>query len=377
MNIAFYAPLKPPDHPQPSGDRRMARLLMAALEVAGHRPVLASRLRSWDGSGNHQRQQRLQRIGERWAQRLLRRYRSLPETDRPQAWFTYHLYHKAPDWLGSKISQALQIPYLVVEASFAPKQAKGPWALGHTAAAAAIVQADALINLNPNDAPCLQTLLPDSDRLIHLRPFLDTCDYHRKPELDRALLAANYGLDTSVPWLLTVAMMRPGDKLASYQLLAQALKALHQTSWQLILIGDGSAREQVRSVYADLPQKRLCFLGQRSQKEILSWLQACDLFVWPAINEAYGMALLEAQAAGLPVIAGISGGVAEIVQHGKTGLLVPTHNVPAFSQAIATLLADPEKRTHMGMAASHKARTAHDISSAAAQLDQLLQVIRI
>ncbi len=373
MNIAFYAPLKPPDHPQPSGDRRMARLLFAALEAAGHRPMLASRLRSWDGTGDHHRQQRLKHLGERWVQRLLRRYRKLSETERPQAWLTYHLYHKAPDWLGPSISRALQIPYLVAEASFAPKQAHGAWALGHAAVAAAIVQADALINLNPDDAPCLQALLPNSDRLVHLPPFLDIRDYRTTPDDNRASLAARHHLDSTVPWLLTVAMMRPGDKLASYRLLAQALMALNKSPWQLILIGDGAARAQVQLAYADLPQDRLCFLGQRSQTEIRSWLSACDLFLWPAINEAYGMALLEAQAAGLPVIAGTSDGVAEIVQHNKTGLLVPTHDVLAFTEAIVTLLADLQKRAGMGMAARHKAQNIHDISSAAVRLHQILQ----
>ena len=52
MEIAFYAPLKAPDHPVPSGDRRMAGLLMAALRAAGHDVMLASRLRSYEGQGD-------------------------------------------------------------------------------------------------------------------------------------------------------------------------------------------------------------------------------------------------------------------------------------------------------------------------------------
>ena len=51
MRVAFYAPLKPPDHPTPSGDRRMARLLMEALRAGGHVPVLASRFRSRYATG--------------------------------------------------------------------------------------------------------------------------------------------------------------------------------------------------------------------------------------------------------------------------------------------------------------------------------------
>jgi hypothetical protein len=52
MRIAFYAPLKPPDHPIPSGDRRVAQLLLDALRLAGHEPVLVSRFRSHDGNGD-------------------------------------------------------------------------------------------------------------------------------------------------------------------------------------------------------------------------------------------------------------------------------------------------------------------------------------
>src|SRR3990172_8095375 len=75
MRIAFYAPLKPPDHPVPSGDRRMARLLMTALRHAGHEVDLASRLRSRDGGGDPLRQARIERAGLATADRLLRGYR--------------------------------------------------------------------------------------------------------------------------------------------------------------------------------------------------------------------------------------------------------------------------------------------------------------
>ena len=52
MRVMFYAPLKPPTHPVPSGDRRIARLLMRAIEAAGHSVELATRFRSRDGSGD-------------------------------------------------------------------------------------------------------------------------------------------------------------------------------------------------------------------------------------------------------------------------------------------------------------------------------------
>src|SRR3546814_2161999 len=78
MRIAFYAPLKPPTHPNPSGDRQMARMLVQALRHAGHEVHLASRFRSREAAGNEARLQRLQRVGEKLAERLIRRYQALP-----------------------------------------------------------------------------------------------------------------------------------------------------------------------------------------------------------------------------------------------------------------------------------------------------------
>src|SRR5947199_1483675 len=121
MRIAFYAPLKPPDHPVPSGDRRVAQLFLEALRLAGHEPFVASRLRSYDGHGDAARQRRLATIGGYVAERLLRCWHASPD-ETPDLWFTYHLYYKAPDWLGPAVSSALGIPYVVADASSAPKR---------------------------------------------------------------------------------------------------------------------------------------------------------------------------------------------------------------------------------------------------------------
>ena len=61
MKVAFYAPLKPPDHPVPSGDRQLARALLQALRAGGHETFVASRFRSYDGAGDAARQARLRR----------------------------------------------------------------------------------------------------------------------------------------------------------------------------------------------------------------------------------------------------------------------------------------------------------------------------
>ncbi len=99
----------------------------------------------------------------------MRRFETRSARDRPAAWFTYHLYYKAPDWIGPQVARALAIPYLVAEASLAHKRAGGPWDLGHRATVAALDPAAAVILLNPTDAE----ILPHPDRLWPLDPFLD------------------------------------------------------------------------------------------------------------------------------------------------------------------------------------------------------------
>ena len=75
---------------------------------------------------------------------------------RPDLWFTYHVYYKAPDWLGPAVSEALGIPYVIAEASHAEKRAAGPWALGHAAAADAIRRARLILEPSRDDVAGLQ-----------------------------------------------------------------------------------------------------------------------------------------------------------------------------------------------------------------------------
>jgi len=366
MRVAVHAPLKPPDHPVPSGDRRMVRLLIAALERAGHPTEVASRLRSRDPDGDPRRQTRLYDLGQRLAARYVRRVRRRPVERRPAAWLTYHLYYKAPDWVGPAAARALGIPYLVAEASLAPKRAGGPWDDGHRQVEAALAQAAAVLTLNPADAACL----PPTARQVALAPFLDTAPFDSAAP-DRAAVAHKFVLDPEQPWLIAVGMMRPGDKLTSYRLLAQALLRLSGRPWQLLAVGDGPARADVEAALAPLGGRVRC-VGEITEDALPDLLAASDLCVWPAVNEAYGMALLEAQAAGIPVVAGASGGVPSIVADGEAGLLTPPGEAGALARAVAMLLDNPARRVLMGQAAAAKVRRDHSIDAAAQRLDALL-----
>ena len=295
--------------------RRGARNLMAALERAGHQVTLASHFRSYD-RGDPQRQERLAAIGRRLAARLAQRLTD--PARRPDLWFTYHLYHKAPDHLGPAVSTALGIPYVVAEASVANKQRGGPFDTGYRASLAALGHADLVLTLNPNDASGVAPHLKPGASMEMLAPFIDATPFAAAGEgraAGRKALAARFGLDAQKPWLVTAAMMRADQKLASYRLLAEALAMIDRDAFELLIAGSGPAEAEVRAAFVETGV-RAAFLGPVAAADMPALFSAADLHVWPAIKEAFGMALIEAGAAGLPVVAGASPGVAGIVAHG-------------------------------------------------------------
>lgn len=376
MRVAFYAPLKAPTHPHPSGDRRMARLLMRALGEAGHQVALASNFRSYDRVGDASIQARLAREGARIAGRLIRRWLAAPKAQRPQAWFTYHLYHKAPDHLGPAICDALRIPYVVAEPSVAPKRGGGAWASGYDDALAALDRADAALCLNSVDVEFVRPALRRGVRVARLAPFLAAAPFARaaaRRARHRTLLGRR--LPGNEPWLLAVGMMRPGDKLESYRLLGRALARIVDRPWRLLVVGDGAARAETEAGLARLGE-RVVHLGALPAARLPAIYAACDLYVWPAVREAYGMAILEAQATGLPVVAGRGVGVADIVVDGKTGLLVDSNDDAALARAIAALLDDPARRQRMSKAALARVAAKHDIAAAARRIDHALKQAR-
>jgi glycosyltransferase involved in cell wall biosynthesis len=372
VRIAFYAPLKPPTHATPSGDRRVAGLLMDALERVADKVELVSTFRSFDADGDAARQEALRRQGEALASRMAAQWRAAPET-RPDLWFTYHVYYKAPDWLGPAVSAALGIPYVIAEASYAQKRAGGPWAIGHEAAAEAIGRARLVISPSRDDVAGLEALIA-GERVVHLPPFLDAAPYRaaaKKRKVHREQLAKKHSLDPAAPWIVVAAMMRPGDKSASYRALAGSLSAAADLPWRLLVAGDGQARGEVEAALHAAVPGRAAFLGTLGVRELAEVYAASDLYAWPAVNEAYGMALLEAQAAGLPVVSRSVRGVPDVVVHGRTGLLARDD----IAQPLRELLADAERRLALGREAAAFVASERSLEAAAGRLKQLLAAL--
>ena len=375
MRIAFYAPLKSPTHATPSGDRRVAGLLMEALGRAGHRVELVSTFRSYDGEGDVDRQAALREQGLSLGRRLAEQWLLSPPAARPDLWFTYHLYYKAPDWLGPEASAALGIPYVVAEPSHAGKRSQGAWALGHEGAAAAIRKADLLLCPIADDVEGVLRLGAARERVQTLAPFLDPAPFRAasaERAAHRARFAKAYGLDPAVPWISVAAMLRAGDKLASLRQLAGVLARVGDLPWRLVVAGEGEARAQVEAVFAASIPRRAVLPGALVLGEVAALFAASDLCVWPAVNEAYGMALLEAQAAGVPVAACAVRGVPDVVMDGRTGLLAPGGDEAKLAGLTRELLVDSGRRQRLGEAAKAFVAEERSIDSAAGRLRALL-----
>ena len=374
MHTAFYAPLKPPTHGTPSGDRRVARLLIEALERAGHRVDLVSTFRSYDASGDATRQAGLQAQGAALGRELGAQWLGGPPAARPDLWFTYHAYYKAPDWVGPEACAMLGIPYVIAEASHAAKRAGGAWDIGHRGALAAIRRADLLLCPTRDDMQALRGVAAAPERVAWLPPFLDPAPFRAAANAratQRARLARAHGLDPGVPWIAVVAMMRDGDKLASYRMLAGALGRLRDFSWRLLVAGDGSARAAVHGALEASIPGRTAYLGALEPAGIAELNGAADLCAWPAVNEAYGMAMLEAQAAGLPVVSCATRGVPDVIEHGRTGLLAPGADEEAFAGLLRGLLLDPGKRAQLGDAAAAFVAQERSLEATVARLREL------
>lgn len=347
MRLAFYAPLKPPDHETPSGDRAVAQGLLKALAGLGAQVNLASTLRSRDPLGDPVLQVGLIAQAEAEIARLI----PLGRHQGWQGWVTYHNYYKAPDLIGPAVCAALGIPYLLIEATRARKRLTSPWARFATRAEAATDAAKVVFYFTQRDHEALHVNPPPGQKLIHLHPFL----------AQEALPPAS-DLTGSI---LSVGMMRAGDKLASYRIIADTLALLPPSDWKVEIAGDGPQRAQVEQMMAPFGG-RVRFLGALSADDLTAAYTRAGLFFWPGVNEAFGMSYLEAQAAGLPVVAQDRPGVRDVLAPGPyPGLR--DGNAPLAAR-IAYLLETPDARAAAGAAGREMVQERHLLPAAQATL---------
>ena len=159
------------------------------------------------------------------------------------------------------------------------------------------------------------------------------------------------------PVLVSVGrFQRPKD----FVTLVHALSMLDKSSYRAQLVGDGPLRAEIEEEIRALAlNDTVSLTGELADIEAV--LASADLFVLSTDSEGLPLSILEAMAAGLPVVASAVGGVPEVVDHGVTGLLVPPRDASSFAQAIQNLIENPVRRREMGIAGRARVRTSFDL----------------
>jgi glycosyltransferase involved in cell wall biosynthesis len=322
---------------------------MRALEYIGAQVTVASVLRTRDGQGNMQVQRDLM---EKSAQEVARLTRE-NHAHRWDAWVTYHNYYKAPDLIGPQVARYLGIPYLQVECSRARKRLVGPWAGFANASEAAADAAEVIFYLTQQDAQALYQEAPADQHLIHLRPFLNQTDLPPTSDLNGPILS--------------VAMMRHGDKLQSYRIVAETLALMPQDAWRLHIAGDGPARAQVEALMAPFGAA-VTFLGALDKPAMQAAYQSASVLFWPGVNEAFGLTYLEAQAAGVPVVAQDRPGVRDVLAPGAYPSV--SDGAPALAKQLMVYLNADDLRQDAGQSARNHIAERHLLPDAALTLQR-------
>jgi glycosyltransferase involved in cell wall biosynthesis len=159
------------------------------------------------------------------------------------------------------------------------------------------------------------------------------------------------------PTIVSVGRLAwPKDPLT----LVRAMARLEPGSFRALLVGDGPDHNTLEAEIHRLGLRdAVRLLGERN--DVPTLLAGADLFLLSSKSEAMPMSILEAMAAGLPVVASQVGGVPELIVEGETGLLVPPDDVDALAEALGRLVSDSEARRRLGRAARKRAEERFDL----------------
>ncbi len=154
--------------------------------------------------------------------------------------------------------------------------------------------------------------------------------------------------------------------------LFQALNLVKDIPWKLWLVGEGSLRKKLEKQVKELSlEERVSFLG--AQYNVLEILQTIDIFILPSLWEGLGIAVLEAAAMAKPIIASKVGGIPEIIEDKKTGLLVEPKKVTDLGEAIRWMLGHENEANEMGRCARKIVLEKFDIEKMVKEYEKLYE----
>jgi glycosyltransferase involved in cell wall biosynthesis len=191
---------------------------------------------------------------------------------------------------------------------------------------------------------------------------LGTDPVHFNPSRDTGALRRRWGVGDA-PLILTVARLVP-HKGQDMGIRALAALARDFPGLRYIMVGEGHDELRLRALARELGvYDKVGFVGSMRDDELPEAYATSTIYLGASrvdneINvEGFGISFLEAGASGVPSVAGDSGGVRSAVRDGETGIVVPPSDVDAISDAIRSLLLNPDRRRQMGRAARHAVET--------------------
>ena len=183
---------------------------------------------------------------------------------------------------------------------------------------------------------------------------LGTTPAHFRPGIDTRAVRAKYGLNGG-PWLLTVARLEWHKGIDTVMRALPAIRAAHPNT-RYVIAGAGERRADLERIARELGLgDAVRFLGGVPDDDLPALYNAADLYVGASrrhdlLAEGFGISLVEASASALAVVGGRSGGVADAVRDGETGVLVDPDDPEAVAAGINDLLANPDRRKQLGAA---------------------------
>jgi glycosyltransferase involved in cell wall biosynthesis len=186
------------------------------------------------------------------------------------------------------------------------------------------------------------------ERIVRIPSAVEPASFAPTAEA-RARLESEFGLPADAAVVGVVAQLIPRKRHAWLFALLPALARAHPAV-RVLCFGQGPLEAELRSELARSElASRVTLAGFRT--DLPELLAGLDVLAHPADREGLGVALLEAAAAGVPVVACAVGGVPDVVEHEQTGLLAPADDPAAFSAALARLLSSASARARLGAAA--------------------------
>jgi glycosyltransferase involved in cell wall biosynthesis len=202
------------------------------------------------------------------------------------------------------------------------------------------------------------------------------------PEFEARVAAGGTALPPEFPRssraILTVGRWDSAEKYKGADTLIAALPRVLKSAphASLVLVGDGDDRPRLERLARELGVSGQChFLRGLTPEQLSACYAACSLFALPSRGEGFGMVFLEAMAHGKPVIGGAHGGIPDVVEEDKSGILVPHGDLERLAEAVKFIFADPARANAMGIQARERVATTFSFAQFQSRLMEILSEV--